>query len=78
MNEMDFSYPLRQGWQCPVCHHCYSPAVQVCMFCPSSYGTFDTSMFCAHEWDEPNTAGTRWCKRCGQSDTPTVITTTTP
>jgi uncharacterized OB-fold protein len=25
---------IRQGWQCPVCEHVYSPDTAVCFYCP--------------------------------------------
>ena len=33
MSDMEYSAPIPQGWQCPVCKRVYSPSYPWCNFC---------------------------------------------
>lgn len=32
-----------QGWECPICHHVYSPVTAICLYCPAVIKTVSDS-----------------------------------
>jgi uncharacterized OB-fold protein len=43
---------IRQGWQCPVCLHVYSPDTSVCFYCPPKVKASNSTNDSAHQREE--------------------------